>query len=59
MRHWLTTFRGTLLETHGEAERERLLDELEEVLRPVLADGEGNWFADYVRLRFVARKSEG
>jgi trans-aconitate methyltransferase len=59
MRHWLMTFRGTLLGSLGDAERERLLDELEAVLRPVLADGEGNWFADYARLRFVARKRGG
>jgi hypothetical protein len=57
MRHWLMTFRGTLLNAFGDEERERLLDQLETMLRPVLADRAGNWSADYVRLRFVARKA--
>ena len=57
MRQWLMTFRGTLLNAFGDEERERLLDRLETILRPVLADRCGNWSADYVRLRFVARRA--
>ncbi len=57
MRAWLMTFRGTLLSAFGDEERERILDQLEALLRPALADRYGNWSADYVRLRFVARKA--
>ncbi|MGI8770318.1 MAG: hypothetical protein ACR2JE_02670 [Acidobacteriaceae bacterium] len=45
------------MNTCGEEERERLLDHLEIILRPVLADRAGNWSADYVRLRFAACKA--
>jgi len=35
------------------------IDEVRETLRPSLCDGEGNWTADYVRLRFAARRPDG
>jgi hypothetical protein len=31
-----------------------LVDEVREVLRPLLCDEQGQWTADYVRLRFAA-----
>jgi hypothetical protein len=33
-----------------------LLQEVKDRLRPDLCDAEGNWTADYVRLRFAADK---
>lgn len=51
---WLRTFRRSLLERVPEARREALIGEVVELLRPVLCDRSGQWFADYVRLRFVA-----
>jgi hypothetical protein len=35
--------------------RDKLVDEAVRLLTPVLRDEEGNWIADYVRLRFIAR----
>jgi trans-aconitate methyltransferase len=55
MRAWLTTFRAGVLEWLPEAERETALDEMVALLGPVLQDADGNWWADYVRLRWRAR----
>jgi hypothetical protein len=53
---WFETFgEGFLLAVPPE-ERAALVDELREALRPALQDETGLWTADYVRLRFVARK---
>ena len=54
-RNWLLQFRGAYLDALKIDERESVLDEAEERLRPILYR-EGNWFADYRRLRFVAVK---
>jgi hypothetical protein len=35
--------------------RETVVNETVELLAPALRDEEGNWIADYVRLRFIAR----
>jgi hypothetical protein len=32
------------------------MEQLVSLLKPVLCDREGNWTADYMRLRFVARR---
>jgi SAM-dependent methyltransferase len=56
MRAWLETFAQPLLEGFGGSERDALLDEVTAYLAPALRDPEGNWVADYVRLRFVARR---
>lgn len=58
IRGWLTTFRAGFLDAAGVTEeaREPLVAEIESLLRPVLTDREGNWFADYVRLRWRALK---
>jgi hypothetical protein len=37
-----------------EGTREAVVRETTELLAPALQDEEGNWIADYVRLRFVA-----
>lgn len=58
---WLEVFREAFLKQFEEgAERQAVLEELQELLRPQLsyidsASGERRWFADYVRLRFEAR----
>jgi SAM-dependent methyltransferase len=52
---WLGTFAQTFLAAARDPQR--LVDEAREVLRPALCDAEGRWTADYVRLRFAARKS--
>jgi trans-aconitate methyltransferase len=55
MRAWLGTFRAGVLDWFPVGEREQALDEMVELLVPVLRDSEGNWWADYVRLRWRAR----
>ena len=55
MSEWIRTFRRGVLETMPEVIRDRVVDEATALLAPVLRDDEGNWTADYVRLRFVAR----
>lgn len=56
MRGWLTTFRSGVLDTVPDYLRDTVLDETISLLKPVLCDEEGNWVADYVRLRFTARR---
>jgi len=56
MRGWLETFRRGLLEKLPEEHREAAIDETVALLKPVLHAEEGGWTADYVRLRFHARK---
>ena len=54
---WLRTFRGSYLEERLGVQAEDALNEIVENLRFALCDSEGNWTADYVRLRFCAHKS--
>lgn len=56
MEGWLNTFRRGVLDGLPEDARENVLKETTELLAPVLRDEAGDWTADYVRLRFVARK---
>jgi trans-aconitate methyltransferase len=56
MRGWLETFAIPFTRTVPENQRAAFLDEVTERLRPVLCDSFGNWTADYMRLRFVAKK---
>lgn len=58
IRGWLKTFRAGFLDESGvpEAARTTVIDEIEALLEPVLQDGAGNWQADYVRLRWQAKK---
>jgi SAM-dependent methyltransferase len=55
MSGWIRTFRRGVLDSLPEAMRETVVEEAVALLRPVLRDEEGNWTADYVRLRFIAR----
>jgi SAM-dependent methyltransferase len=51
---WLATFRRGVLDGLPAALRETVVDETTALLAPVLRDEDGNWTADYVRLRFIA-----
>ena len=53
---WLRTFTKGFLEQIPEAERDRFLDRLAASLEPALRRDHGEWFVDYVRLRFAAAK---
>ncbi len=57
---WLKTFRSGSLDTIGvpPGEQEAFAAEVEAFLAPLLRDAEGSWIADYLRLRFSARKPE-
>ena len=55
MSGWIKTFRRGVLESLPEELREKIVHEAVGLLKPVLCDDEGNWTADYVRLRFIAR----
>ena len=55
MREWLRTFRRGVLLKLPEEIREKVVADAVERLAPVLRDEDGNWTADYVRLRFLAR----
>lgn len=56
MRGWLETFANPFLAALPEEQGGDFLDEATEMLRPVLCDEKGRWTADYMRLRFIARK---
>ena len=55
MAAWLTTFRKGVLEAVPAHLRATIVDETVSLLEPVLRDDQGNWTADYIRLRFIAR----
>jgi hypothetical protein len=52
---WLRTFRSGVLDGLPQATQDAVVNETAALLAPALRDEEGNWVADYVRLRFVAR----
>ncbi len=56
MRAWLETFANPFCAALPEGQRGDYLEEASEMLRPVLCDEKGRWTADYMRLRFMARK---
>lgn len=53
---WLETFAQPYLSALPLAERPNLISEVTDALRPMLYDAKGDWYADYVRLRFCAIK---
>jgi SAM-dependent methyltransferase len=57
MAGWLRTFRRGVLDSLPEPLRAAVVEEAVALLKPALCDEQGNWTADYVRLRFVARVS--
>jgi len=56
MRAWLETFANPFCGALGKQQKGDYLDEVTEMLRSVLCDEKDRWTADYVRLRFLARK---
>ena len=58
MRGWLETFVVPFAKALPEQKRGSFLDSVVEKLRPALCDANGRWTADYVRLRFLATKSQ-
>jgi len=53
---WMETFTQNFLAAVPIEERPALLAEVADLCRPALCDAQGHWTADYVRLRFAARK---
>ena len=51
---WLDTFALSFFSVAPEGEHVKLCGRAAELLRPALCDEQGNWTADYVRLRFAA-----
>jgi hypothetical protein len=58
MAGWLATFSEPFILYLPEAERAAAIDEVLHLLAPSLRDASGQWVADYVRLRFAARRAE-
>ena len=56
MQAWLRTFAAPIFEQLPETDREPALAEVVELLRGALCDTQGNWTADYTRLRFQAER---
>lgn len=54
MEAWLSTFRNGVLDLLTPEDRVKAVADTVTLLRPILADADGNWTADYVRLRFAA-----
>ncbi len=54
MRAWLKVMSGAFFDQYGDR-ADVALDKVEAVLKGSLCDHSGQWFADYVRLRFRAR----
>lgn len=52
---WLDTFGESFFNAVPPGERAAVKDDAMALLRPRLCDQDGNWTADYVRLRFAAR----
>lgn len=51
---WLETFAESFITRVPAGERPAFVAEVRDALEPVLADADGRWTADYVRLRFAA-----
>jgi trans-aconitate methyltransferase len=54
MESWLNTFRNGVLDQLNPTDRAIALANTVALLEPILRDADGNWTADYVRLRFHA-----
>jgi trans-aconitate methyltransferase len=57
MDSWLNTFRNGVLDQLDATDRATALNRTVNLLQPILRDADGNWTADYVRLRFRATKN--
>ncbi len=58
MESWLNTFRNGVLDQLNSTDRSTAVAKTIALLEPALRDADGNWTADYVRLRFHATKSK-
>lgn len=56
MEGWLRTFARAILPMEDEKLSEAMISEAVSLLEGALKDEAGNWFADYIRLRFRAEK---
>ncbi len=56
LKNWWRQFRALYLDSLSEPDCEAVLNRAQEIAAPALRD-ENGWFADYVRLRFVAVKA--
>jgi len=56
VRGWYETFGGRFFKDLSQDETVAVIDRAEALLAPELQDENGNWFADYKRLRFEAHK---
>lgn len=54
LKGWLATFSGSFTAVLPQAARDEYLECVRQRIRPSLCDAQGNWTADYVRLRFAA-----
>jgi hypothetical protein len=54
LKGWLSTFSGNFTAVLPPAARDEYLESVRQRIRPYLCDAQGNWTADYVRLRFAA-----
>jgi SAM-dependent methyltransferase len=54
MEGWLRTFRRGVLDALPESVRNTVVEQTAAVLAPALRDEDGDWTADYIRLRFIA-----
>lgn len=57
MANWLNTFRNGILDRLNSTDRVQAVNRTIALLSPVLQDRNGDWTADYVRLRFHATAS--
>ncbi len=57
MRHWLAMFTNNMLQALPPAQQESIVSDVEKRLRPALYQ-DGQWVADYVRLRMIAYKGQ-
>ncbi|RED49952.1 class I SAM-dependent methyltransferase [Aestuariispira insulae] len=55
---WLATFAESYLDALPAGERDDYIADVRAMLEPVLKRPDGQWFADYVRLRFAAHLPE-
>ena len=55
---WLATFERPMLKELTLEEQDEVIAEIADRLRPVLCDSTGTWTADFVHLRFSARKPD-
>jgi trans-aconitate methyltransferase len=55
---WLETFAESFTRLLPKRDRLAYLEEVREAIRPQLCDDAGRWTADYVRLRFDARRAD-